>query len=107
MKFCSLRRNKDFSRVYRKGLHAGGKNFVLYSLNNKYKYTRLGVSASKKVGCAVKRNRVRRVVKEAFLQIDSNLQNDIVIVARPHSITLKMQDAMIEIIRLIEKLKLN
>lgn len=105
MKFYSLKRNKDFNRVYRRGLHAGSKNFVVYLLNNKYRYTRLGISASKKVGCAVKRNRVRRVVKEAFLKIDLNLKSDIVIVAKSGSVALKMQDTVLEIIHLIQKLK--
>ena len=107
MKFCSLKRNKDFSRVYRKGLHAGSRNFVLYLLNNKFKYTRLGISASKKIGCAVKRNRVRRVVKEAFLQINFNLKSDIVVVARSNSVTLKTQDVFSDIVRLIQKLNIR
>lgn len=104
MKFCSLKRNKDFSRVYRKGIHAGSRNFVVYLLNNRCKYTRLGISASKKVGCAVKRNRVRRIVKEAFSQINLGLKNDIVVVARSGSVTLKTQNVICEILGIMKKI---
>ena len=103
MKFYSLKRHKDFNRVYRRGLHFSSKNFVLYVLKNRYRCTRLGISASKKVGCAVKRNRVRRVVKEAFISIDSQLRLDIIVVAKPNSVFLKTPDVIYEINKVLHK----
>ena len=103
MKFYSLTRNKDFNRVYKRGLRFSSKNFVLYLLKNKYRYARLGISASKKVGCAVSRNRVRRIVKEAFVNMESQITMDIVVVAKPSSVSLKMPDVVLEINGVIKK----
>jgi len=63
-----LAKREDFNRVYRYGKSAANHQFVLYGLARPgQKGTvnfRLGISASKKIGNAVVRNRMRRVIKE-------------------------------------------
>ncbi len=60
-----LRKREDFSRTYRGGKSfANGQLVVYWSRQPKAEPFRLGISASKKIGNAVVRNRMRRVLKE-------------------------------------------
>lgn len=60
-----LRRNKDFSYTYRKGIKFKGKYVSIYKLK-KYDSTKVGFSLSKKVGNAVVRNLWKRRLHEIF-----------------------------------------
>ena len=84
MKFKAINKNSEFIRGYRKGTSSVTPLFVSYVLKNRYGHTRIGITASKKVGCAVKRNRARRVIREALrsLDIDMSKNIDIILVAR-------------------------
>jgi ribonuclease P protein component len=59
---------------------------VIYAKPNDLSHCRLGISISRKVGTAPKRNRIKRLLREAFrlLQHDVPAGYDLVIVVRPH-----------------------
>lgn len=81
-----LSRSAEFERVYRHGRSTGNRNLVLYTFPNaSASRARLGLSVSRKVGGAVARNRVKRLLREAFAQVEAELDpaQDIVVVARP------------------------
>jgi len=81
----SLKSQKDFKRVYNQGKYAHDALFVMHIVYNNLGKTRLGISVSKKIGCAVVRNRVRRLVKEnCRLMGQAVIKSgyDIIIVAR-------------------------
>ncbi|MVP00765.1 MULTISPECIES: ribonuclease P protein component [Paenibacillus] len=60
-----LAKREDFQKVYRYGKSAANHQFVLYYLpRREQEHFRLGISASKKIGNAVIRNRLRRLIKE-------------------------------------------
>jgi len=59
-------KKKDFSNLYKKGFCTRGKYFNLIYLPNSLMFSRMAVVASKKIGCAVQRNRTRRRIKELF-----------------------------------------
>ena len=83
--FGVLKDDKNFRRVYSKGLSFVGFCVIAYVYKNFGKGVRFGVTASKKVGNAVKRNRARRVIRSAFLEVleYEKLRNvDVVLVAR-------------------------
>ena len=61
-----IRKKKDFFYLYHKGIFARGKYFNLIYLPNNLSYSRMAVVASKKIGNAVERNRVRRRIRELF-----------------------------------------
>ena len=85
MKFSdSLKKNKDFLSVYRNGKSYANKYLVMYVLENNTNQNRLGISASKKVGNSVQRNRAKRLMKESFRNSCDNLKKgyDIVFIAR-------------------------
>lgn len=79
-----IKKNKEFLKLYKKGKFFVAKYLVLYVLDNKSKVNRLGITASKKFGCSVKRNRIRRLIKECYRHYEDQLNEgfDLVFVAR-------------------------
>ena len=84
MRYRPITRNKEFSRAYSRGKSYVHPKLVLYVVKNRTGHTRVGLTATKKVGCAVKRNRARRVIRAALyatLPLDVG-SYDLVFVAR-------------------------
>ena len=85
MKFSdSLKKNKDFQNVYKKGKSYANRYFVMYVLKNETETNRLGISVSKKVGNSVIRHHLTRLVRESY-RLHEDMFNsglDIVVVAR-------------------------
>ena len=83
MKIISIKENSDFKRLYYRGKSAVRKRLVLYYRKNTLSINRLGLTVSPKIGCAVERNRVRRLLKENYRLLQGLSQGyDIVLVAR-------------------------
>jgi ribonuclease P protein component len=85
-----LSRSAEFERVYRQGRSKGNRFLVLYAFPRDEDAAaddgpRLGLSVSRRVGGAVERNRVKRVLREAFWAEAERLPagSDYVVVARP------------------------
>ncbi|MFD2117398.1 ribonuclease P protein component [Paenibacillus yanchengensis] len=90
-----LRNRADFSRIYRNGKSFANGQFVVYWSHQKVADPfRVGVSASKKIGNAVVRNRMRRIVKEIMRRYEGKLQPniDIIIIVRKPAITMHYQE---------------
>ncbi|MDD3193936.1 MAG: ribonuclease P protein component [Oscillospiraceae bacterium] len=84
MKVVKLNQNRDFRRAYAKGKYAAHPLIVTYVIKNRTGETRIGITASKKVGNAVQRNRARRIIVAAFVPLQEKIKKgyDIVLVAR-------------------------
>lgn len=85
----SLKKNKDFQIVYKKGKSFANKYLVMYVLKNndrlnKEEMNRLGISVSKKVGNSVVRHRLTRLIRESYRLQESRFQRglDIVVICR-------------------------
>jgi ribonuclease P protein component len=80
----TLRKQKDFSRVYHSGKSKGSKYVVVLYRNNNLGYTRKAFVSSKKVGNSVERNRSRRLMRESYYSVSNYIKEgyDIVFVAR-------------------------
>lgn len=80
-----LTENHEYKRVYARGKSAVRPSLVLYCLRNKkVKQARVGITASKKIGNAVKRNRARRLLRESIRALYPQLKPgyDLVLVSR-------------------------
>lgn len=61
-----LQRKSEFDRAFKKGIKLVSAGIVAYFANSGFDYPRIGISVSKKYGSAVRRNRFKRRVREAF-----------------------------------------
>ena len=120
MKYGSLCENHLFAKVYAAKNRYGGKYTTVYVLKDlhaarlkkehplKQKINRVGISVSKKFGSAVQRNRVKRIIREAYRQIDREYAPKkgklIVIVAKPGADRKKTQDIKKEMLFAFRKL---
>ena len=91
MRYRTLNKKWQFNRVYGRGKSYVHPHCVLYVAKNRLGYTRIGLTATKKVGHAVQRNRARRVMKAAIDEhLDYNIGGyDLVFVARGMTPRLK------------------
>ncbi|HEY5193524.1 MAG TPA: ribonuclease P protein component [Solirubrobacteraceae bacterium] len=92
-----LSRSAEFERVYRQGRSVSSRHLVLYSFpNESVDRPRLGLSVSRKVGGAVERNHVKRLLREAFDAVESELEggHDVVVVARPEARELAEREGL-------------
>ena len=89
-----LSRSSDFQRIYRQGTSTASRFLVLYSFRRPLEAgaegPRLGLSVSKKLGGAVVRNRVKRLLREAVQGCAGRLveEYDLVVIARPQLLDL-------------------
>src|SRR3954451_18316348 len=103
-----LSRSGEFDRVYREGSSQANRFLVLYSFprgEEADEEIRLGVSAGRKVGSAVERNRVKRALRGAFWGLAERLPagHDFVLVARPSIGELVARDGTVGVTKCIEE----
>lgn len=109
-KFNSLKKNEEFSCVYKNGISYANKNLVMYIVQSDNDICRIGISVSKKVGNSVVRHRITRLLRECFrLNEDRfNKSLNMVVVARASAKDLnfhEMQKSYLHLCRLHKILK--
>lgn len=96
-RFFSIKNDREFKFLFRKGETCINYAFVCYFRENKRRKNRCGIVTGKKIGNAVTRNRSRRVIREAFRIFDHDLRQltekryDFIFVARTQTASQKSQ----------------
>ena len=100
-----LRNREDFSRIYRQGRSFANSQFVVYWRKRpETEQFRLGISASSKLGGAVVRNRLRRMVKE-IVRLNAhklNDETDLILIVRKPALSLpyiEMEKSVLHVLR--------
>ena len=105
-KLPTLQKNYEFQRVYGRGKYASSKTLVVYVLPNRTGICRLGMTTSKKVGNAVIRNRMRRLIRENLRTLYPLLPNnkDIVVVVRKGDLDIGLLSVRKELLSILKRL---
>jgi len=92
--------------VFKEGFNAASKHLVVYARLNELTFNRLGLSVGKKIGKAVTRNRIKRLLKEAMRRVleELPLHYDFVIVAKRPSTEGRLDDFIRDIEKFLSRL---
>lgn len=80
-----LKKNDEFQLVFKRGTSVANRQFVIYYLKKQDQANiRIGISVNKKIGNAVKRNQIKRYIREVMRELIPHLDQsyDLVIIAR-------------------------
>jgi ribonuclease P protein component len=79
-----LTKSSDFRKIISRGKRVSTQYFVIYSLPNRLSFPRLGIQVRAKLGTAVQRNYMKRIVRETFRKMKGDfLQSvDLVFIAQ-------------------------
>ncbi len=102
----SLTKRRDFELVLKEGVTLVSNYLVMYARPNELSFNRLGLSVSKKVGKAVIRNRIKRLLREAMKKLlqGVTLNYDFILVARRSSAEGELNDFIRDIKRFMIKI---
>lgn len=105
----SMKESHLFRRLYAKGKSAAGSCVAVYVRRNGQNRNRLGLTVGTKVGKAVRRNKVRRRIREAYRIHEHQLSTgwDIVVVARVKAAFVSYAQIERELLRLLDKLEVR
>lgn len=99
-----LKKNSQFSYIYKKGERVHSEHFILFVVPSKFENYRIGFSINKKLGKANKRNLLKRRMREItriFIQIPSFC--NCVVLAKENAVSLSFEELKKELIKLFEK----
>ncbi|MCL6441993.1 MAG: ribonuclease P protein component [Alicyclobacillus sp.] len=103
-----LKENRDFRRVFQRGKSMATGRLVLYWCDSRHPTFRVGFSVSKKIGNAVTRNRLKRVLRECFHKLEGDLsvlQVDFVVICRQAAAQASFHEIEADVRKLLRKAK--
>ena len=68
-----LNQNRDFQTLYKRGISFVTPFVVIYMRPNRFGVHRLGITAGKRVGNAVQRNRAKRLIRQVYRELEAEL----------------------------------
>lgn len=100
-----IRKRKEFLKIYDEGVRDYSEHFTIIVNRNETGAKRLGITVSKKVGNAVNRNRIKRLIREFFRLNKSGFAHgrDTIVIVKRDIPKLTYHDVRIELARLIAK----
>lgn len=109
-----IKKNAEFQKIFKRGISFANRQFVVYCLAKEGQVAfRIGLSVSKKIGNAVTRNRIKRYIRQAFLEMkeEINPNMDYVIIARHQAASLDFHESkknllhVLKVAKMIQKVK--
>ncbi|WP_025729132.1 ribonuclease P protein component [Atopobacter phocae] len=112
-KVYRVKSDREFQRVFEEGTSFANRQFVVYTLKKEgQQHFRVGFSVSKKLGNAVRRNHIKRYMRESIYDLSNHIHPayDLIVIARRDAVnqplpTLKQN--MYHVLRLAQVLKEN
>ncbi len=103
-----IKENRDFRRIYTRGKSLVSPYIAVYYMKNRRENVRLGITAGKKIGKAVARNRAKRLIRAAFSECVPNICNgyDFIIVARTRILSVKSTVVLQSLVKLLKTAEL-
>jgi ribonuclease P protein component len=99
-----LRRRAEYRTVYDRGQRVPGRYVVLFVLEQDRGHPRLGITATRRVGSSVQRNRARRLVREAFRRHQHEMASwDIVVNVRSSASDCPFEEIERDLIRTLRR----
>jgi ribonuclease P protein component len=89
IKSINAKKSSIFTRTIYKGKSFSDKLLVIYVISNNLNTNRIGISVGKKIGNAVQRNRIKRLIRQSYRQLEINVKvgYDIIYIPRKFSIS--------------------
>lgn len=104
-----IKKNNDFQRVFKHGKSMANRQFIIYTLEQSEEPEfRIGLSVSKKIGNAVTRNRVKRLIRQVFLEEKERIikGKDFVVIARKPAAEMTYHEVKSSLKHIFKKAKL-
>lgn len=101
-----IKNNKEFQLIFKKGKSFANRQLVIYYIkNNEQTHFRIGLSVGKKIGNAVTRNRIKRYLRQSFLELENKVKPtlDIIIIARQPTKDMNYHEIKKSLIHLLSK----
>lgn len=109
-----VKKNAEFQKIFKRGKSFANRQFVVYCYEKEGQDDfRIGLSVSKKIGNAVTRNRIKRYIRQAFLEMKDEVKPnmDYVIIARHQAATMDFHESkkslqhVLKIAKMIQKVR--
>lgn len=101
-----VKKERDFQNVFHSGKSIANRQFVIYQLPKEQQaHFRVGISVSKKLGNAVTRNRIKRMIRSILTELKPQIASelDFIVIARVPVVSMNYQEAkkcMMHVLRL-------
>ena len=105
---AEILRKQEFKKVYSHGKSFASRDIVIYIMRSEIYKGKVGFAAGKKLGCAVVRNRVKRLLREAYRLNKNKIKRDgaIILVGRKNLVGANFQSAEKSFLEICRKAKI-
>lgn len=102
-----VKKSTDFDTIIKKRKSFANRQFIVYYDKNDFEHMRLGISVSKRLGKAHKRNEIKRYIREVFKTRKDSVKNyDLIVIARDSIVDKSLAEYEKSIDHILKKVKL-